>query len=166
MLDKANPSSAPEKFFNILQKRLFYEVDKQVDQSRTRKTDINHKDYSLKLTVYESDVDEYFQNRYLNLGYFLKEDQTDSTSSHKNRKQFITKRQFDLPYRYFFVTFRHCRAIYLNNEITQSHEQLLALYNSNLYDKLTTSTNLKLTDECYYFDKSTRTFYLTVSTFF
>ena len=82
------------------------------------------------------------------------------------KKQFLSKKQFELNYRFFFVTNKKCRVVYLNNEVTRYPNQLLLIFNSNLYDNMferDASNSDGLPAKCFYLDKASQTLYLTVS---
>ena len=99
--------------------------------------------------------------------YQYLKDETHHSDPAAFKKQFLAKKQFELNYRYFFVSNKKCRVVYLNNEVTRYPNQLLLIFNSNLYSNMfergVTAATSEEPVKCFYLDKASQTLYFTVS---
>jgi hypothetical protein len=97
--------------------------------------------------------------------------QTINKKSSNKAKHFLINRQYDIEYKYFYITNNKCRSIFLRNERTYSKHSkhiMLLLFNSAIYNQLDKLTNINHTNSnhiCFYYDLPNQAFYLTVRLF-
>lgn len=142
---------ASNKFFNKLNQQAFVEKSPANQQ------------YSLKFVIPENDLLELFKHHNLDLGKYVEADEWYNEESIRRRMQqeqhsriVVAKngvwREWDN--RYFFVSNKKCRVIFLSKQVSYINEYLL-LFNSDLYN------NSQYTS-CFYHETSTETLYTTV----
>lgn len=135
-----------DKFYNTINQQIILEKE---TENKNKSDDLSN-NYSIKFSILESIVKEYFHSKDIDLRAYLNYNRVKNEIN--DNYDFFDEKNDEIEY--FWISDKKCRAIILDSDIFPGVYPYLLFFNSNLYLK---------ESKCYYFDKNTNIFHMMVS---